>query len=77
VHYAFTEMLNNAIDHSMGDQCRIEVRLDATRLSFTVRDGGVGVLHSIADKFELQDKHAAMIELVKGKIAFSVPKTRD
>ncbi|MDH3585657.1 MAG: DUF4325 domain-containing protein [Gammaproteobacteria bacterium] len=67
VHYAFTEMLNNAIDHSMTDQCKIEVRLDATCLSFTVRDTGIGVFHSIADKFELQDEHAAMIELVKGK----------
>lgn len=67
VHYAFTEMLNNAIDHSMADQCTIEVRLDATRLFFTVRDRGIGVFHSIADKFELQDEHAAMIELVKGK----------
>lgn len=67
VHYAFTEILNNAIDHSMADQCTIEVRLDTTRLAFTVRDSGIGVFHSIADKFELQDEHAAMIELVKGK----------
>lgn len=68
VHYAFTEMLNNAIDHSMADQCTIEVRLDTTRLAFTVRDSGIGVFHSIADKFELQDEHAAMIELIKGKV---------
>ena len=67
VHYAFTEMLNNAIDHSMSDQCMIDVRLDATKLSFTVRDGGIGVFHSIADKFGLVDEHAAMIELIKGK----------
>jgi anti-sigma regulatory factor (Ser/Thr protein kinase) len=67
VNYAFTEMLNNAIDHSMADHCSIEVQLDATRLGFTVRDGGIGVFHSIADKFDLQDEHAAMIELIKGK----------
>jgi anti-sigma regulatory factor (Ser/Thr protein kinase) len=67
VRYAFTEMLNNAIDHSMADRCTIEVRLDATRLSFSVRDRGIGVFHSIADKFDLRDEHEAMIELVKGK----------
>ncbi|MDH3512146.1 MAG: DUF4325 domain-containing protein [Gammaproteobacteria bacterium] len=67
VHYAFTEMLNNAIDHSMADQCTVEVRLDATRLAFSVRDKGIGVFHSIAEKFDLRDEHAAMIELVKGK----------
>ena len=37
MHYAFTEMLNNAIDHSMSDRCTIEVRLDATKITFTVR----------------------------------------
>lgn len=67
VHYAFTEMLNNAIDHSMDDQFMVEVSLNASRLSFFVRDRGIGVFHSIADKFALRDEHAAMIELVKGK----------
>jgi anti-sigma regulatory factor (Ser/Thr protein kinase) len=67
VHYAFTEMLNNAIDHSMSDLCTIEVRLNATKLAFTVRDKGIGVFNSIADKFDLPDEHAAMIELIKGK----------
>lgn len=67
VHYAFTEMLNNAIDHSMSDEGTIEVRLDATKLAFTVRDKGIGVFRSIADKFDLQDEHTAMIELIKGK----------
>jgi len=67
MHYAFTEMLNNAIDHSMSDQCSINVRLDATGVAFTVRDRGIGVFHSIADKFDLPDEHAAMIELIKGK----------
>ncbi len=66
-HYAFTEMLNNAIDHSMCDRCAIEVRLDPAGLAFTVRDSGIGVFHSIADKFDLPDEHAAMIELIKGK----------
>lgn len=67
VHYAFTEMLNNAIDHSESDQCVIEVELNASRLHFIVRDSGIGVFHSIADKFDLEDEHAAMIELIKGK----------
>jgi len=67
VHYAFTEMLNNAIDHSMSDQCAIEIILDAGRVFFTVRDTGIGVFHSIADKFSLPDEHAALIELIKGK----------
>jgi anti-sigma regulatory factor (Ser/Thr protein kinase) len=67
LHYAFTEILNNAIDHSMSDRCKIEVRLDATKISFSIKDSGIGVFHSIADKFDLPDEHVAMIELIKGK----------
>jgi DNA-binding MarR family transcriptional regulator len=67
VNYAFTEMLNNAIDHSMADRCAVEAGLDAAMLRFTVKDGGIGVFFSIAEKFELEDEHTAMIELVKGK----------
>jgi anti-sigma regulatory factor (Ser/Thr protein kinase) len=67
MHYAFTEILNNAIDHSMTDRCRIEARLDATKVAFSVKDDGIGVFQSIAKKFELEDEHAALIELIKGK----------
>lgn len=67
VHYAFTEMLNNAIDHSMANRCRIEVSVDATKVRFHVKDPGIGVFHSIAEKFDLPDEHDAMIELIKGK----------
>ena len=67
LHYAFTEMLNNAIDHSMSERCAVEVSIDATKVSFTVRDQGIGVFSSIAGKFNLPDEHAALFELVKGK----------
>jgi anti-sigma regulatory factor (Ser/Thr protein kinase)/biotin operon repressor len=67
LHYAFTEMLNNAIDHSMSEGCTIEVRLDAAKVWFSVRDRGIGVFHSVAEKFSLEDEQAALIELIKGK----------
>ncbi len=65
--YAFTEMLNNAIDHSLAGRCTMEVLLDAARIRFSIKDGGIGAFHSIAEKFGLEDEHAAMIELIKGK----------
>lgn len=67
VHYSFTELLNNAIDHSMSERCTVGLRLDAAKLVFTVRDTGIGVFHSIVEKFNLQNEHDAMIELIKGK----------
>ena len=67
VNYGFTEMLNNAIDHSKTDKCDISVSLDAANIEFEIRDRGIGVFHSIASRLSLPDEHAAMIELIKGK----------
>ena len=67
VHYAFTEMLNNAIDHSRADRCRVGVRIEAGQLGFEIKDSGIGVFQSIVDKYRLPDEHAAMIELLKGR----------
>jgi hypothetical protein len=60
-------MLNNAIDHSKTDKCEIAVSLDAAKIEFRIRDNGIGVFHSIASILSLEDEHAAMIELIKGK----------
>ncbi len=68
VRYAFTEMLNNAIEHSRAERCQILARLEAGALWFEIRDHGIGVFYSIATKYDLEDEHAAMIELLKGKI---------
>ena len=67
MRYAFTEMLNNAIEHSQSDRCAIRVSLGAGRSSFEVRDHGIGVFHSIATKLKLPDEETALIELLKGK----------
>ena len=66
-HYAFTEMLNNAIEHSAADRCSLRVSLEPGLLSFEIRDPGIGVFHSIASKLHLQDEHTALVELLKGR----------
>lgn len=65
--YAFTEMLNNAIEHSQSDRCAIRVTVRPGRLFFEIRDHGIGVFHSIATKLNLPDEEAALIELLKGR----------
>ncbi len=67
VRYAFTEMLNNAIDHSKTERCSIHVALTPSLVSFDIRDAGIGVFRSIAAKYHLQDEETAMVELLKGK----------
>jgi DNA-binding MarR family transcriptional regulator len=67
IRYGFTEMLNNAIDHSEADRCSIRFQLDTGAASFEIRDRGIGIFHSIATKLDLEDEQAAMIELLKGR----------
>jgi anti-sigma regulatory factor (Ser/Thr protein kinase)/biotin operon repressor len=66
-HYAFTEMLNNAIEHSEAARCSVRASLDGGVFAFEIRDPGIGVFHSIASKLRLPDEHAALVELLKGR----------
>lgn len=66
-HYAFTEMLNNAIEHSFSKNCTVELSLDRYNFKFRIRDFGIGVFYSIFKKFGLPDENAAIGELIKGK----------
>lgn len=67
VRYAFTEMLNNAIEHSEAERCTVRLSLEAGSVSFEVRDPGIGVFHSIASKLHLADEETALVELLKGR----------
>jgi len=67
VNYAFTEILNNAIDHSLSEQFLVRMTTGVHDLHFQVRDYGIGVFYSIHSKFGLQDENAAVGELLKGK----------
>jgi len=67
VHYAFTEILNNAIEHSFSKTCSVEATLDHYMCSFTIRDYGIGIFASIFKKFNLPDEISAIGELIKGK----------
>ena len=65
--YAFTEMLNNAIDHSQSEKCHVEVIVDEFNFQFRIRDYGMGIFFSIYDKYNLPDENSAVGELIKGK----------
>jgi predicted transcriptional regulator len=67
IQYAFTEMLNNAIEHSRSDKCLVEVKIDTYSIQFVIRDYGIGIFFSIYTKFRLNDEYDAVGELLKGK----------
>lgn len=68
LHYAFCEMLNNAIDHSESRKCRIEFQVGPINVEFVVRDYGVGVFQSVGQKFDYERETRAVQELLKGKL---------
>lgn len=67
VNYAFTEILNNAIEHSESNKGIVEASLDQYVLHFKIRDFGIGIFYSIFTKFDLLDENSSIGELIKGK----------
>lgn len=66
--YGFTEMLNNAIDHSESPTAEIRFRRTAKSVRLEIQDRGVGIFRKIRNKFDLPDERAAILELAKGKL---------
>ncbi len=65
--YTFSEMLNNAIEHSHSKYIQVFVTLDDRNLRFVVDDYGVGVFHSVMSKKKLAGPTEAIQDLMKGK----------
>ncbi len=67
-NYGFTEMLNNAIDHSESDTVYISIGVDAAAIYMVIRDFGIGVFRKLMRDFHLHDARHALLELSKGKL---------
>lgn len=65
--YAFTEMLNNAIEHSKSNNIRIGITRSKNNVKFTVIDSGIGIFRNIMKKYRLHNELEAIQELLKGK----------
>lgn len=66
--YGFTEMVNNAIDHSEGTQVEISAERTKEQVQITVIDDGEGIFLRIARLLGLEDPRASLLELSKGKL---------
>lgn len=65
--YAFSEMLNNAIEHSRALHVDLEVGVDDKNLWFSVSDNGIGVFRNVMQTRNLTSELEAMQDLLKGK----------
>jgi hypothetical protein len=67
-HHGFTEMFNNAIDHSSGKSISVEIDKTAASAQMLIRDDGVGIFRKIQSALGLLDERHAILELSKGKL---------
>jgi STAS-like domain of unknown function (DUF4325) len=56
--YSFTEMFNNAIEHSEGEHAFIKIERTARHVSLTLNDDGIGIFEKIKSNFGLFDRYA-------------------
>lgn len=67
-HFGFTEMFNNAIDHSGGNVINIRLQRNAKSTQLVLSDDGIGIFVKIQKELGLLDERHAILELAKGKL---------
>jgi anti-sigma regulatory factor (Ser/Thr protein kinase)/biotin operon repressor len=67
-HHGFTEMFNNAIDHSGGIEIYVRISKTAINTEMVLMDDGVGIFKKIRNALGLLDERHAILELAKGKL---------
>lgn len=65
--YGFTEILNNAINHSGGQIVFIDAIIEKDNLIITIMDNGVGIFKKIQEALKLESIREAILHLSKGK----------
>jgi anti-sigma regulatory factor (Ser/Thr protein kinase) len=66
--YAFTELVNNAVDHSGSADVEVLVEAGRERLAFEVVDRGCGAFDNVRRTLGLASNLEALQELSKGKV---------
>ena len=72
--YAFSEMLNNAIEHSKSVRIGVEVLILNKMLSFIIQDSGIGVFRNVMKQRGLKSETEAIQDILKGKTT-TTPKS--
>lgn len=65
--YGFTEIFNNAIDHSKGSTIFSDIEIKNGTLTIRVMDNGVGIFKKIQKALKLDSTKEAILHLSKGK----------
>ncbi|MFA0211506.1 DUF4325 domain-containing protein [Vibrio artabrorum] len=68
IFYGFTEIYNNAIDHSDGELIFAAVHRNEKSVRISIHDDGEGIFRRIKRLKELPDERQSIVELSKGKL---------
>jgi hypothetical protein len=67
LNFVFTEMVNNAIDHSRGTMITVRWFYGPNQIAFEVDDDGIGALRNVRESRHLSSDFEAIGEIAKGK----------
>jgi len=65
--YGFTEIFNNAIDHSEGSSIYTQIDIKDGTVDIIIMDNGIGIFKKIQIALSLEHKREAILHLSKGK----------
>ncbi|HEX2787488.1 MAG TPA: DUF4325 domain-containing protein [Ignavibacteria bacterium] len=65
--YAFTEIMNNAIEHSNARYINVLTERTKEQLRFEIKDNGIGIFNNLKHKLRLKSIMDAIQNLTKGK----------
>lgn len=68
LRYAFTEIVNNAIDHSSAKRIHISTTFLDAEVRVEVQDNGIGLFRNVMQKFGYGSELEALQQLAKGKL---------
>ncbi len=68
IQHGFTELVNNAADHSGGSSVTVSLRQTPSHAQLLVSDDGCGVFDKICSAFDIANAQHAMLELSKGRL---------
>ena len=66
-NYGFTEIYNNAIEHSEGEQILVTTKWNNDSVKISISDDGVGIFKKIKRTLNLEDERESILHLSKGK----------
>lgn len=67
-YYAFTEMFNNAIEHSESKRIQCSLFVSRSNINMLIRDQGIGIFKKIKEYYNYETLDDVISELFKGKL---------